>query len=380
MIGYGSSLILKYYLSLLVQDNFILFLHSNRQIKQRMDLTTAITNFEKELQAIGFNGTDALLIQINIGGENYIRCSGNLNNLVGSQIPIREKHDSLVEFMSKEIAIATVRESTRCLHRDTLSLLADFSANIKLQEITSEYLQRLEIYMRVECQLSINTIARHMKTLKRYINVARKKGIITTYPFLNYTIKTEQSHRDALTEKELEKLEHYREKLKEPNETLNAFLFSCYTGLRYSDICAFTKQNIRTINRKKWIVLRMIKTNKEVRIPLSTIFEGKALKLTKSIARSRGLLFHMESNQQANRILKRIAKQIGIKKITFHTARHTCGTLLLYRGVSITTVQAILGHQSVKTTQIYSAVTDLTMEKELRKANRKNYRVGKREK
>lgn len=97
----------------------------------------------------------------------------------------------------------------------------------------------------------------------------------------------------------------------------------------------------------------MIKTNKEVRIPLSTIFEGKALKLTKSITRSRGLLFHMENNQQTNRILKRIAKQVGIKKITFHVRRHTCGTLLLYRGVSITTVQAILGHQSVKTTQIY---------------------------
>ena len=60
----------------------------------------------------------------------------------------------------------------------------------------------------------------------------------------------------------------------------------------------------------------------------------------------------------------------------FHTARHTCGTLLLYRGVSITTVQAILGHQSVKTTQIYSAVTDLTMERELKKANGKR-RVGK---
>lgn len=153
--------------------------------------------------------------------------------------------------MSKEIAIATVKESTRSLHRDSLSLLRDFSANIKLQEITSEYLQRLEIYMREECLLSINTIARHMKTLKRYINVARKKGIVMTYPFLSYTLKTEQLHRDALTEKELEKLEHYREQLKEPNETLNAFLFSCYTGLRYSDMCIFTKQNIRTINRKK---------------------------------------------------------------------------------------------------------------------------------
>lgn len=66
----------------------------------------------------------------------------------------------------------------------------------------------------------------------------------------------------------------------------------------------------------------MIKTNKEVRIPLSTIFEGKALKLTKSITRSRGLLFHMENNQQTNRILKRIAKQVGIKKITFQIGRH----------------------------------------------------------
>lgn len=294
-----------------------------------MDLTTAITNFEKELRNIGFSEADALLIQINIGGENYIKCSGNLNNLTGPQITIRGKSDSLVEFMNKEIAIATVKESTKSLHRDTLSLLTDFSADIKLHEVTSEYLQKLEIYMREECQLSINTIARHMKTLKRYINVARKKGIITAYPFLNYTIKTEQSHRDALTEKELEKLENYRDQLKEPNETLNAFLFSCYTGLRYSDICAFTKQNIRTINRKKWIVLRMIKTNKEVRIPLSTIFEGKALKLTKSIARSRGLLFHMENNQQTNRILKRIAKQVGIKKITFHIKRHSKLPLLL---------------------------------------------------
>lgn len=320
---------MKYYLSLLVQDNFVLFLHFNRQSEQRMDLTTAITNFEKELRNIGFSEADALLIQINIGGENYIKCSGNLNNLTGPQITIRGKSDSLVEFMNKEIAIATVKESTKSLHRDTLSLLTDFSADIKLHEVTSEYLQKLEIYMREECQLSINTIARHMKTLKRYINVARKKGIITAYPFLNYTIKNEQSHRDALTEKELEKLENYRDQLKEPNETLNAFLFSCYTGLRYSDICAFTKQNIRTINRKKWIVLRMIKTNKEVRIPLSTIFEGKALKLTKSIARSRGLLFHMENNQQTNRILKRIAKQVGIKKITFHAASHSVFSFFL---------------------------------------------------
>ena len=77
--------------------------------------------------------------------------------------------------------------------------------------------------MREECRLSTNTIARHMKSLKRYVNVARKKGIITEYPFLNYTIRTEQVHRDALTEKELEILEKYRESLSEPNEVFKRF-------------------------------------------------------------------------------------------------------------------------------------------------------------
>lgn len=61
----------------------------------------------------------------------------------------------------------------------------------------------------------------------------------------------------------------------------------------------------------------------------------------------------------------------------FHTARHTCATLLLYRGVSITTVQTILGHQSVKTTQIYSAVTDMTLERDLKKGSAKKGRGEK---
>lgn len=85
-------------------------------------------------------------------------------------------------------------------------------------------------------RLSTNTIARHMKSLKRYVNVARKKGIITEYPFLNYTIRTEQVHRDALTEKELEILEKYRESLSEPNEVLMLFSSAVILDLRYSDV------------------------------------------------------------------------------------------------------------------------------------------------
>lgn len=121
--------------------------------------------------------------------------------------------------------------------------------------------------------------------------------------------------------------------------------------------------------------MKMHKTNIEVRIPVSTIFDGKALLLSKSIPRSRGKLFLLESNQKTNRIVKSILKKIGIKRnISFHSARHTFATLLIYRGVNITTVQKLLGHKSVKTTQVYSAVTDLTVEKELKKSNTKRKR------
>lgn len=58
--------------------------------------------------------------------------------------------------------------------------------------------------------------------------------------------------------------------------------------------------------------------------------------------------------------------------ILFHTARHTCATLLVHQGVPITTVQRILGHTSVRTTQIYSDVFAETLIKDLTLANEKS--------
>ena len=67
----------------------------------------------------------------------------------------------------------------------------------------------------------------------------------------------------------------------------------------------------------------MKKTGNEVRIPLSTVFNGKGLAISREIKRPRGPLFKLRNNQHANRVLKAIAKEIGIKRnVTFHTARH----------------------------------------------------------
>lgn len=336
-----------------------------------MSIEGVLSRLESQLRELGLTEeTGALLVQVNILGKSYIMSRGNLNNLcMPTLINGMNEGVNFIEFMYKEIQQANVSESTRSLHIDTYRLLKTHKKYIDIRAVDSDFLLSLENYMRLEKKLATNTIARHMKVIKRYVNVARKKEIIIKDPFINYTIRSEETHRESLTEKELNLLEEYRQH-SESNEILNAFLFSCYTGLRYSDIWKITKQDIYSINRKKWLIIKMHKTNIEVRIPLSAIYDGKALELSKSIPRSRGKLFMLESNQKTNRGIKSTLKKIGIKRnISFHCARHTFATLLIYRGVNITTVQKLLGHKSVKTTQVYSAVTDLTIEREIKKSN-----------
>ena len=155
---------------------------------------------------------------------------------------------------------------------------------------------------------------------------------------------------------------------------LDAFLFCCYTGLRYSDFCALSTMNVVPINRTRWLCLKMQKTNIEIKLPLALLFDGKALEVIDRYP-SVEELAAIPSNCETNKLLAEVGKLAGVKKhFTYHTARHTCATLLVHQGVAITTVQKVLGHTSVKTTQIYSEVLSDTIVRDL-KSIRKRKRL-----
>ena len=79
--------------------------------------------------------------------------------------------------------------------------------------------------------------------------------------------------------------------------------------------------------------------------------------------------FKLKDNSNVNKDLNALAKLAEIdKRISFHTARHTNATLLIYSGANITTVQKLLGHKSVKTTQVYANIMDMTIVHDLEKA------------
>ena len=276
---------------------------------------------------------------------------------------------SFLAFLKREINSSSLKESTKRNHLSTYLLLSKFKRNISFSDLTFDFVTSFDQYLRIE-GYHINTIAKHMKHIKRYINVAINKEYIglNQYPFRKYRIKTTDNKHTHLSPEELEQLEKLEligrdEKLR---LTLDAFLFCCYAGLRYSDFVNLAPENIAQINNETWLIYRSIKTKIEVRLPLYLLFEGKALKVLKQYANKLTSFFCIRDNSNVNKELIRISQLAGInKRISFHVARHTNATLLIYSGVNITTVQKLLGHKSIKTTQVYTNVMDITIIRDL---------------
>ena len=112
------------------------------------------------------------------------------------------------------------------------------------------------------------------------------------------------------------------------------------------------------------------KTGYDLKIPLHLVFEGKALDILSRYP-SISDFIQIGCNALTNRHLATLQQLAKIKtRTTFHTARHTCATLLCHQGVPITTVQKILGHTKLTTTQLYSEIMADTMVRDLTNVNK----------
>ena len=278
---------------------------------------------------------------------------------------------SFISFMKNEIDHSNLRLSTQKNHLSTLQVLCQFQPQVSFDDLTFNFLCDFERFL-LEHKYHRNTIAKHMKHLKRYVNLAINKDLfeLQKYPFRKYKIKYMESKRGHLTPEELNRLEKIAPNLQRTlRRTLDMFLFSCYTGLRFSDIVSIRPENFHLIDDKLWLVYSSVKTDVNVRLPLFLLFDGKALAIYERYSKrySRTLFgVSVSANSNVNKQLKRICRLVEIdKRLSFHMARHTNATLLLYNGANITTVQKLLGHKSVRTTEIYSDIMGMTVVRDL---------------
>lgn len=278
--------------------------------------------------------------------------------------------NKLIPFGRKWIENSPIRESTKSNLNTTLSLLETFSSGITFRQLDYKTLLSFEQFLKNK-KLGTNTIAKHFRHIRTILNEAIRQGLITKElsPFTEYKIKTTESHHTYLLPEELEKLEHITLSRKRHAlcHSLDAFLFCCYTGLRYSDFIRMEQKNFIQSDNGLWMVVKSQKTGAVTQLPLSHLFQGKAVRI---LCRYTDIndFFHIKPNASVNKDLIRIGKLAGLAKhFSFHTARHTNATLLLYKGVQLATVQKLLGHRNIKTTQVYGEVLPQTIVKELKK-------------
>lgn len=285
--------------------------------------------------------------------------------MLKNALDMKGNADSFLDFYQHEVATSFSKESTKHNHLSTLAVLRDFRKEVCFTDLTFEFVASFESFL-LSRGYHINTIAKHMKHLKRYINTAINKEYIElqNYAFRKYKIKTIEGKHTYLSFEELEKLENLtlNGRHKKYQRTLDAFLFCCYTGIRYSDFIRLSGKNIIEIQDKTWIIYKSVKTGTEVRLPLYLLFGGRGLNVLEKYKENLQQLFCLQDNSNVNKELILISQLAGIiQRISFHTARHTNATLLIYKGINITTVQKLLGHKNVRTTQIYASIMDMTI-------------------
>lgn len=309
--------------------------------------------------------------------ENWKR--GKLISLeLLKQSPMRTQKnsvDSLVQLGRNWVEQSVRKESTKNNLYSTISLLHEFSPDLTFQRITYTFLKDFELFLRNKGFI-VNTVAKHLRQLRTILNEAIRKDLLSpeANPFRKYKIRTTTSKHCFLLPDELAKLESLliHDDHKNLQHTLDAFLFCCYTGLRYSDFTHLTVNNlIKPDGKNTWIVFKSIKTEVEIQIPLYLLFQGKAIPILRKYQKNLNDFFVLRPNSTINKELIRIGKLAKIEKhFSFHTARHTNASLLIYEGVPITTVQKLLGHQSIKTTEGYSNVFPTTIVNDLKRCKR----------
>lgn len=205
-----------------------------------------------------------------------------------------------------------------------------------------------------------STARLYFNTFVTALNEAVRDGIISSNPVNmlkkeeKKPIKSVNNNRAYLEIEEVEAL------INTPclNDVVkNAFLFACFCGLRISDVKSLKWGDIKSTADGMEVIKEQVKTHQTISVHLNK----QALRWMpeRGNAKDGDLVFDMPSYFTVNYDVKQWAKQAGIDKdVTFHIARHTFATTLLTLGADLYTTSKLLGHQNIRTTQIYAEVVN----------------------
>jgi integrase len=270
--------------------------------------------------------------------------------------PVYDRQASFLEYFDN---LATTRNHTwnsaaKHLHRFSRGKLS-------FGNLTAEWVSRFQEYLLTQMQAS--TARGYMGLLITGLNQAVRDNLLPANPSINVRkVRAKEKPPKYLTKEQVELLLQNRQSI--PDWLVQAFLFSCFTGLRLSDIETLRWSEVHgngvspegLLNYK--LVKEQVKTKDTVQIPLTaqavTILEGLGLRSKLGIEALESV-FILKGRSQTKRYIERWRKQAGVF-FTYHSSRHTFGTTLQTAGVDIYTTSKLMGHRRLDTTTKYSRV------------------------
>ena len=233
---------------------------------------------------------------------------------------------------------------------------------LPVAKVDYQFITGFEYYLKSKKNLGHNTAIKYVVNFKKIIRIAYANQWIKRDPFFHWQASWKNRDRECLTGIELSVLWNTDFDSERLEKVRDVFLFCCYTGLAYVDVKQLKGENIVIgIDGNRWIKKYRNKTKILCSVPLLPVAEAILEKYSKDGDKYRMKpLLPVPTNQKSNQYLKEIAERCGIHKtLTTHLARHTFATTVtLSNGVPIESVSKMLGHRSLKTTQIYAKVLD----------------------
>lgn len=222
------------------------------------------------------------------------------------------------------------------------------------KDINSKWLKGFQLAMQKE-KLKPGTIWARIATVKAYLQLANKEPLLHVHPdVLEFSNPKPKTKTVYLVEEEIRRLVILLDGdlTDRQSRVLKAFLFTCFTSLRVSDVYKANSEWEIQDNFLEFIPFKNRKKGRVLKIPILPIAK-------RFINKGNGLYFDLPNSVQYNETLKELAtKAIINKNLTSHVGRHTFGYLYMVNVGNIYGLQQILGHSKIETTERYAHLDD----------------------
>lgn len=326
-------------------------------------LNKILSNAETVFQKLKFQGEEFSL-------DDFI------DQLKGKNPPpqtIAEYNDLKMEEVNKRVGI-DLAQTTFLRYKRIIRYLNDFLKdkkkvkNIPVSRIDVDFIREFYQYLRSDKKNEHNTASALLGCLKSILMPAIKRKVIKVNPFDEFVLNRKPVDRGFLEMEEIKRIQLLECKTPEMAIKRDQFIFCCFTGLAYADLKVFAKKDIIQDNDGSMYIRHpRAKTGVMSIIPLLSVAEN-ILKQYSDTEDCRDFQWKVGSNQKLNSGLKQIAQSAEIDKhLIVHLARHTFATTVtMSNGISMESVSKMLGHSSLKHTQIYSKIVAAKVKNEMK--------------